>query len=91
MNRPTRRHRGSLALLAVSGMTLSFAAAAQEPTTPETATASQSRSCESAQLTSEGHVAGSREMFGKMDGDRDGSLNGNEIQIAHDMMMTPDE
>ncbi|RPH55130.1 MAG: hypothetical protein EHM84_00085 [Lysobacterales bacterium] len=42
-------------------------------------------------LTSEELAARSGEAFGKMDGDRDGSLNRNEIQIAHDIMMPPDE
>ncbi|MGH8178911.1 MAG: EF-hand domain-containing protein [Steroidobacter sp.] len=42
-------------------------------------------------LTAEEHAADSRDMFSKMDGDRDGKLSKNEIQIAHDMMMTTDQ
>jgi Ca2+-binding EF-hand superfamily protein len=42
-------------------------------------------------LTAEEHAAASRDMFGQLDGDRDGSLSRNEIQIGGDMMRSPQQ
>lgn len=40
-------------------------------------------------LTAEEHATASQEMFGRLDGDRDGLLSQNEIQMGRDMMSTP--
>jgi Ca2+-binding EF-hand superfamily protein len=40
-------------------------------------------------LTADEHAAASQEIFGRLDGDRDGSLSQNEIQMGRDMTSTP--
>lgn len=43
-------------------------------------------------LTAEEHAAGSKKMFTKMDGDKDGNLNVGEIRAGHQtLMMSQDE
>ena len=36
-------------------------------------------------VTADEHAAASREMFGQLDGDRDGALSQNEIDMGRDM------
>ncbi len=42
-------------------------------------------------LSVQEHAAGSRDMFGKMDGDQDGHLTQREIQMARDEMLSTDK